>query len=133
MFVDASAIVAMIAGEAEAGAMTDAVAHARSAVTSPLSTYEASMALARKKAAKGQALEVVKLFLQASRIGVEPITAAHAALALEAHARFGKGTGHPAQLNMGDCFSYALAKSLGLSLLFKGKDFIHTDIPQALR
>ncbi len=79
------------------------------------------------------ALEVVKLFLQASRIGVEPITAAHAALALEAHARFGKGTGHPAQLNMGDCFSYALAKSLGLSLLFKGNDFIHTDIPQALR
>ena len=47
--------------------------------------------------------------------------------------RYGRGTGHPARLNMGDCFAYALAKTRNLPLLFKGDDFIHTDIEPALR
>lgn len=51
----------------------------------------------------------------------------------EAFVRFGRGSGHPARLNMGDCFSYALAKTRNLPLLFKGEDFIHTDIEPALR
>jgi ribonuclease VapC len=49
----------------------------------------------------------------------------------DAHIRFGKGTGHPARLNFGDCFSYALARRLGTPLLYKGDDFIHTDIASA--
>lgn len=51
--------------------------------------------------------------------------------AFQAHRRFGKGTGHPAALNYGDCFSYAMARSLNTPLLFKGNDFIHTDLISA--
>ena len=53
-------------------------------------------------------------------------------IAREAHLRYGKGLGHPAQLNFGDCFSYALAKSLDVPLLYKGDDFAKTDIKSAL-
>ncbi|CAM5470767.1 ribonuclease VapC [Aquamicrobium terrae] len=53
--------------------------------------------------------------------------------AISAHRRYGRGSGHPASLNMGDCFSYALAKTRNLPLLFKGDDFIHTDIEPALK
>lgn len=55
------------------------------------------------------------------------------AAARVAYSRYGRGSGHPARLNMGDCFSYALAKSRNLPLLFKGDDFIHTDIEPALK
>jgi ribonuclease VapC len=54
-------------------------------------------------------------------------------LAREAYARYGKGSGSPARLNLGDCFSYALAKTTGQPLLFKGDDFTHTDVTPALR
>jgi len=90
------------------------------------------MAIIRKKRDRGQAYAVIDAFLQASGITIEPITHEHGRLALEAHARFGKGTGHPAKLNMGDCFSYAVAITLGCPLLFKGRDFSRTDIPPAL-
>jgi ribonuclease VapC len=53
-------------------------------------------------------------------------------IARDAHRRFGRGTGHPARLNFGDCFAYALAKEFNEPLLFIGQDFIHTDIRQAL-
>ena len=52
---------------------------------------------------------------------------------VEAHRRFGRGSGHPAKLNFGDCFAYALAKTRNLPLLFKGDDFINTDVEPALR
>ena len=60
------------------------------------------------------------------------MTAEHAELARTAHRRFGRGSGHPARLNFGDCFAYALAKATGEPLLFKGEDFGHTDIRSAL-
>lgn len=65
-----------------------------------------------------------------NRAGIEmvPVTEAQARLAREAYRMFGKGNGHPAQLNFGDCFSYALAKLQDDPLLFKGQDFIHTDV-----
>jgi ribonuclease VapC len=64
-------------------------------------------------------------------IKIEPVTEEQAYLALDAYDRFGKGTGHPAALNYGDCFSYALAKQTGEPLLFKGNDFAHTDLEAA--
>ena len=67
-------------------------------------------------------------FLNESRIQIEPFTPAQARIARAAYQRFGKGSGHPARLNMGDCFSYALARDLGEPLLFKGDDFTLTDI-----
>jgi ribonuclease VapC len=63
---------------------------------------------------------------------VEPVTAHQAMVAREAHRRFGRGTGHPARLNFGDCFAYALAKDLYEPLLFIGQDFIHTDVRRVL-
>lgn len=64
---------------------------------------------------------------------IEPVTEAQARIAREAYRDFGKGSGHPATLNFGDCFAYALAKVTGESLLFKGDDFAHTDIKPARR
>ncbi len=66
--------------------------------------------------------------LMAYRIRIEPFTPSQARLARSANERFGRGSGHPARLNMGDCFSYALARELGEPLLFKGNDFALTDI-----
>jgi ribonuclease VapC len=63
-----------------------------------------------------------------AHIAIEPVTEAQARIAREAYRDFGKGSGHPAKLNFGDCFAYALAKTTGEPLLFKGEDFIHTDI-----
>jgi ribonuclease VapC len=59
------------------------------------------------------------------------VTPAHAHIARQAYRDFGKGSGHPAQLNFGDCFAYALASALNQPLLFKGNDFVHTDIVAA--
>jgi ribonuclease VapC len=70
--------------------------------------------------------------LKFSEIVAIAVTEAHAHLAIDAYRRFGKCTQHPAQLNFGDCFSYALAKTLDQPLLFKGNDFSQTDIRSAL-
>ena len=66
-----------------------------------------------------------------AHIVIEPVTELHARIAREAYRDFGKGSGHPAKLNFGDCFAYALAKTAGEPLLFKGDDFIHTDVISA--
>ena len=66
-----------------------------------------------------------------AHIAIEPVTEAQARVAREAYRDFGKGSGHPARLNFGDCFAYALAKTTGEPLLFKGDDFVHTDIVPA--
>jgi ribonuclease VapC len=65
-------------------------------------------------------------------VAVVPISPEAASTALSAFSRFGKGTGHPAQLNLGDCFAYAVARDRKTSLLFKGDDFRRTDIPSAM-
>jgi len=70
------------------------------------------------------------LFREA-RLEIEPVTVSQARIAREAYRDFGKGSRHPAKLNFGDCFAYALAKSSGEPLLFKGRDFAHTDITPA--
>jgi len=71
--------------------------------------------------------------IREARIVIEPVTEEQARIAREAYRDFGKGSGHPAKLNFGDCFAYALAKALGESLLFKGHDFLHTDVIAAER
>ena len=69
--------------------------------------------------------------IEAAQIATEPVTEAQARLARQAYRDFGKASGHPAKLNFGDCFSYALAKSRGEPLLFKGQDFAQTDVKSA--
>lgn len=74
----------------------------------------------------------LQTFIPKYRISVAPMPSEIAWLAAEAATRFGRGSGHPAKLNFGDCMSYAFARHLGAPLLFKGDDFAHTDIPVAL-
>ena len=70
--------------------------------------------------------------IREAEIIIEPVTEAQARIAREAYRDFDRGSGHPARLNFGDCFAYALAKDQGEPLLFKGDDFVHTDITSAL-
>lgn len=70
--------------------------------------------------------------IRQSDISIEPVDEIQAVMAREAYRDFGCGSGHPARLNFGDCFAYALARHLGEPLLFKGNDFAHTDITPAL-
>ncbi|MGB8843640.1 MAG: type II toxin-antitoxin system VapC family toxin [Aliidongia sp.] len=87
------------------------------------------MALCRKRPATvDEARRDVSDFLDLAGIAVVPITEGEAATALDAFSRYGKGRGHPAQLNLGDCFAYAVAKNRHVSLLFKGGDFSETGI-----
>jgi ribonuclease VapC len=71
-------------------------------------------------------------FLEAAGTTIVPFDEDQARVARAAYARYGKGSGSPARLNFGDCFSYALAKTTGLPLLFKGDYFTHTDVTPAL-
>ena len=72
-------------------------------------------------------------FLASAGIRIEPVTLEQLSLARLAHIQFGKGTGHGAALNFGDCFAYALARAKGVPLLFKGDDFSRTDVAAAIR
>ena len=67
-----------------------------------------------------------------AQLVIEAVTESQARIAREAYRDFGRGSGHPARLNFGDCFAYALAREMGEPLLFKGDDFSHTDIASAL-
>jgi ribonuclease VapC len=133
MFVDASAIVAILADEPEKSILIQSLSGpaGNDAFTSPLAVYEASMAIARIRACDMAVAErEVRIFLLAGDLAVDPPTDAHAHEALEAFWRFGKGR-HRAALNMGDCFSYASAKLANAPILFVGDDFVHTDLATA--
>ena len=126
MVIDSSAIIAILFDEPEAQALLSQIAVAGVCRLSSASLVEVGIVLRRDAAAQRRAAfdEMLRLF----SIKIEPVTEAQAYLALDAYDQFGKGTGHPAGLNYGDCFSYALAKQVGEPLLFKGADFIHTDL-----
>jgi len=131
MFVDASAIIAIIAEEAEARELAVRLARAERVAVSPIALYEATTGLARKRACSIEdAASLVEEFAEATGARIIDITAAIARDAARAFGRFGRGR-HRADLNMGDCFSYACARAEGLPLLFKGDDFVHTDIEAA--
>jgi ribonuclease VapC len=130
--VDASAIVAILTGEPERDALTDALERASEITTSPLAIYEATLGLVRilRRSVEDAEADVTE-FLRLARVAVQPIQPETAHVALEAFARYGKGRGHRARLNLGDCFIYAQAKVGGASLLYKGEDFSKTDIESA--
>lgn len=129
MFVDASALVAILIQEPEAQVLVDRLQKGFAPITSPIAIYEAVAAVARHKQGGLKAARAdVQMLLDAVPIEVVAVTLADADTALEAFARFGKGQGHPARLNMADCFAYAAAKNHRVPLLFKGDDFSRTDI-----
>lgn len=128
MFVDASAIVAILAKEAEAEEFAMKIAAARQVFLSPLGQYEAALGVARllNIAADTAEVKIADVMAFGGARYVE-ITRRIGREAVLAHELFGKGR-HRARLNMGDCFSYACAKVLRVPLLCKGDDFCHTDI-----
>ncbi len=129
MFVDASAIIAILTREADADSLADRLESAPSPITSPIVILEAVAGICRKRhASVDEAAKDVDDFLATAGVQVVPITTTEAQLAISAFSRYGKGRGHPARLNLADCFAYAVAKNYGASLLFKGNDFGKTDI-----
>ena len=128
MFVDASAIVAILADEEDASELSNRFIGVVTLKTSALAVYEAVLGLARAKTISTADAELaVGNFLSAADAEIIPITAEIGRGAIQAFERFGRGR-HPAQLSMGDCFAYACARALDVPLLFKGDDFSQTDI-----
>jgi ribonuclease VapC len=130
MVVDSSALVAIVLGESDGGRYVEALRN--SAGPPSLSAVNAVEATLVVEARQGrEASRDLSQLIEISGIAVEPFTADQVLLAVDAWRRFGKGR-HPAQLNLGDCVAYALARSRGMPLLFKGDDFNQTDIPAVL-
>lgn len=128
MFLDASAIVAIIALEPGYERLADRLDEAPEPFTSPLSVFEAALAVGRdRRIGFERARTLIRQFLESVGAEVMPIEPATGELALEAHERFGKGK-HRARLNFGDYFAYAMAKQHGVPLLYKGDDFSLTDL-----
>ncbi|WP_158818989.1 type II toxin-antitoxin system VapC family toxin [Methylocapsa sp. S129] len=131
MFVDASAIIAIIADEPDRLSLSARLAQAREIYVSPFVVYEATTGLARQRACSIEDAEkLVALFVDEARASMIDITVGIAREAARTFGRFGRGK-HKASLNMGDCFAYACARERDLSLLFKGNDFVYTDIEVA--
>ena len=130
MIVDSSALLAIIRDEPLAATCLQTMLGSVSNRIGAASYLEAAIVADRLPESPGAAS--FDDLIEQLNIEVKPLTARQAAIAREAYRRFGKGTGHPARLNFGDCFAYALAKDLDEPLLFVGHDFVHTDVPSAL-
>jgi len=127
--IDTSAVVAIFRQEEDAAFYADRIAGDHEPLMSAVNIVETSLVLrGLKKISSNEAEEWLNAFLTIAGIRIEPVTAAQANLARAAHVQFGKGTGHAAALNYGDCFAYALAKAMTIPLLFKGEDFSKTDV-----
>ncbi|MFN3545958.1 MAG: type II toxin-antitoxin system VapC family toxin [Mesorhizobium sp.] len=129
MIVDASAILAVLFEEPEKDGFRDLMLMRTELAMSPVNYLEAAVRADDKRhPKKGAELDSL---LKAFGITISVVDARQAYLAREAYQRYGKGN-HPARLNLGDCFAYALAKARGEPLLFKGDDFRLTDVEAAL-
>ena len=131
MIVDPSALVAIVFQESDAERYAEALADARTPSLLPAPGYlEASIVIdGLRDPVVGYQLDAL---ITASHIRIEPFTEEQARIARQAYRDFGRGSGHPAKLNFGDCISFAMAKALGEPLLYKGNDFGHTGIRSAL-
>ena len=131
MIVDTSAIVAILRAEPDAERCADAIEGADVRRISAASYVEAAAVIdgSRDPIASRRLDDL----LREAEFVIEPLTEVQARLARAAYRDFGKGSGHEARLNLGDCFAYALAKATGEPLLFCGNDFAGTDVTAALR
>jgi ribonuclease VapC len=130
MIVDSSAVIAILRAEPDAAVFAGAIRHATTRRMSVASYVETAIV------ADGSRDPVISRrfdeLMSEAGLELEPVTEAQARIAREAYRDYGKGSGHPARLNFGDCFAYALARAAGEPLLFKGDDCAHTDIRSAL-
>lgn len=130
MIVDSSALIAILAGEPDAEELNDVLSGAVRPALSVANYLEAAIVLDRHPARR--AGEKLDRYLVAGQVELADVTESQARIARAAYRNFGRGTGHPAGLNFGDCFAYALAIDRDASLLYKGNDFKHTDVRSAL-
>jgi ribonuclease VapC len=130
LIVDTSALIAILRAEDDASDMAHAIEKAQVRRISAANYLETAVVIdaSRDPVASRRFDELV----ETAELHVEPVTHEQARIAREAYRDFGKGSGHKAGLNFGDCFAYALAKSTGEPLLFKGNDFGQTDVTPAL-
>ena len=129
MIVDTSAIIAILRNEPEADSCARAIES--SAVRRISAANFVDTAVVIDASRDPIASRRFDDFIKEAQITIEPVTEAQARIAREAYRDFGRGSGHPAKLNFGDCFAYALAKTMNETLLFKGTDFTRTDISPA--
>ena len=130
MIVDSSALVAILKGEPEAKLFHRTLHLASNNRLSAGNFLETATVIdAHRDPVLSREFDDLLLAL---RIVIEAVTESQARIAREAYRDFGKGSGHKAKLNLGDCFAYALARETGEPLLYKGNDFIHTGIASAL-
>lgn len=131
MIVDTSAVIAILQNEPETRRFLDALSEDNDCRLSAATYLEAAIVVdsVRNPVLSRRLDELI----HSADIRIEPLTETQAKIAREAYRDFGKGSGHPAQLNFGDCFAYALARDRGEPLLFKGNDFSQTDVRSALQ
>ena len=128
MIVDASALLAVVLAEDDAERFARAMIAARDPLISVVNYWEAAVRVDRSDQAV--TLHRFDTLMELTGLRIAPVTTQQATLARRAYAAFGRGR-HPAGLNMGDCFAYALARETGRALLFKGDDFTRTDMEAA--
>ena len=131
MVVDTSAIVAIARGEPEALAFSEMLARTPGKLIAAPSYLECAFVMAGLAPTKG--LPFLQGLVSDTLITIVPFGERELEAAMDARRKFSRGSGHAAKLNFGDCFAYALAKTRNLPLLFKGNDFVHTDIEPALK
>lgn len=133
MFVDASAMVAILTREPDADSLADVLEGAIAPITSPIAIFEATLGVCRKRHGSVEEAEAdLRAFFDVAGISCVAITPDDATTALTAFSRYGKGRGHPAQLNLGDCFAYALAKDEDCPILTLDRDFRGCDVQVVL-
>jgi ribonuclease VapC len=129
VIVDASAVVAILRAEPEAPDFAMALQGSTASRISAASWLEAAIVIGTSNPVASRHFDDL---VEVARLLIEPVTVEQAVVARAAYDNYGKGSGHPARLNFGDCFSYALARTTGEPLLYQGDDFLHTDITAAL-
>lgn len=130
--VDTSALVAIFLKEPDAQFFAETLWATPGAMVSAATLLELTIVLAtRNREAAPESNRKIDAFVESAAMAVEQVTEEQAKIARLAYLRFGKGMGHPAQLNFGDCFAYGLAKAMDVPLLYKGSDFARTDIVSA--
>jgi ribonuclease VapC len=131
MILDTSVLIAIVKNEQDAVGFSECMEAADELRISAGNYLEASIVVGglRNPAIHGHLEEI----LEEAEVVIEPFTAEQARIARQAYRDYGKGSGHRANLNFGDCFAYALARAKREPLLYKGDDFIHTDVRSALK